>query len=175
MRRAKPILQISDEELKMSKVSSKTLHLIHFYNSDGFVHYVSEVVGRADCRVADVVRSLADITMESVGVLPSSVDPTLLERILVPGRDQDRFVEEAVRVSLALPTWLNNIWMNSPLRDSAIWTGVRVKSPGALSGLNSDEVRIVPGGLKATWETDRLRRRKAWEKHRQILPLGVSV
>ena len=159
----------------MSKVSRKTLRLIHFYNSDGFVHYVSEVLERADCRVADIVRSPADVTKDSIGVLPSSVDPRLLDLILVPGPAQASFIEEAVRVSLALPTWLHNIWMHSPLRDSAIWTGVRVNPPGALTGVNPEDVSLVPGGLKLTWEKDRVRRRKAWERYMQILPLGVAV
>ncbi len=162
-------------EMARFKVTEKTLGLIHFYNSDGFIHYVSDILQGADCRVADIVWSPSDITNETVGIHPRSVDPALLRRIQHPSPAQDSFMEEAVRVSLALPTWLNNIWMFSPLRDSAIWTGVRVKPPGELSGLKPEEVSIVPGGLKSRWEADRLHRRQVWESVRQILPLGVQV
>jgi hypothetical protein len=149
--------------------------LIHFYNSDGFVHYVSEVLQGADCRVADVVRSLEDITRGTVGLLPESVEPGEFRRIQSPGPHQIPFAEEAVRVALALPTWLNNIWMNSPLRDSSIWTGERTRPPGVLSGIDDGQVTLTPGGLKARWESDRLRRRRAWKADRVLLPLGVQV
>lgn len=158
-----------------NKASNKTLRLIHFYNSDGFIHFVSEVLSGADCRVADVVRSLKDLNNRTVGIHRESVGPDAFRRLQIPGPHQVAFAEEAVRVSLALPTWIDNIWMNSPLRDSSIWTGERAKRPGGDHVLDAGQMTNIAGGLKARWECDRLRRRKAWEADRVILPLGVQV
>ena len=158
---------------------NKTLRLIHFYNKDGFVHYTSSVVPGLreppDCRVADVVRSLDDVCDRTVGILPSTVAPETLREVMSPTAMNLAFVEEAIRVALALPTWINNIWMNSPMRDSAIWTGERTVPPGVWSGIDPGEIALSPGGLKAQWRADRERRRKAWETDRLILPLGVKV
>lgn len=158
-----------------NKASKETLRLIHFYNSDGFIHYLSEVLSGADCRVVDVVRTLEDINDRTVGILPESVGPDVFRRLQTPGPHQVAIAEEAVLVSLALPTWINNIWMNSPLRDSTIWTGEQANLPGGDDVFDNGQAAITPGGLKARWEADRLLRRKAWAADRVILPLGVRV
>lgn len=97
---------------------------IHYYDVEhtipdkGWLHYTSRVPGweGVDARVADVVRSVADVSPDTVGFLPDQV-PTdrpspRIVRLLV---------EEAVRVSQFGPTWLDRIMTRSPIRDHDLW------------------------------------------------------
>jgi hypothetical protein len=54
------------------KPALKTLRLIHCYNNDGFLQYANPLLDGADCRVHDVVRTMADRPFEAA--LPGSVN-----------------------------------------------------------------------------------------------------
>jgi hypothetical protein len=97
---------------------------IHFYDVEhtipdkGWLHYTSRVPGweGVDARVADVVRSLVDVSPDTVGFLPDKVPtdrPTpQIARLLA---------EEAVCISQFGPTWLDRIMTRSPMRDHDLW------------------------------------------------------
>ncbi len=93
---------------------------IHYYDVDpaapgtGWIHYRSRVPGWEDveARVADVVRRITDVSADTLGFLPGTVPPG---RPTPPVIRQ--LAEEAVRVSLSGPTWLQRIMM----RDRGRW------------------------------------------------------
>jgi hypothetical protein len=101
-----------------------TAEQIHSYDVEprvpdkGWVHYTSRVPGweGVDARVADVVRSLEDVSSQTVGFIPDRVPPGLPSP-----RTRLLLAKEAVRVSLFAPTWLDRIMTRSPLRDHDLW------------------------------------------------------
>jgi hypothetical protein len=99
------------------------LRQVHFYDvipgqTQCWVHYLSKVYEGADCRVLDVVRDLSDLTAETLQFLPN----TLRSKYKRPSPAAQRaFMEEAVRVSLAGPTFLDNVMVRSPFRNSEDW------------------------------------------------------
>jgi hypothetical protein len=113
------------EHIFLKGVTAMTAEQIHYYDVEeavpdkGWAHYTSRVPGweGVDCRVADVVRGVEDVTFDTVGFInPPSVD----------GQPPDpltsrRLAEEAVRISRFAPTWLDRIMTRSPLRDHKRW------------------------------------------------------
>jgi hypothetical protein len=102
-----------------------TAEQIRYYDGEetapdlGWVHYTSRVPGweGVDCRVAEVVRGVEDVTSDTVGFINAP---------LVDGQPPGpltlrRLAEEAVRVSRFAPTWLDRIMTRSPLRDPERW------------------------------------------------------
>jgi hypothetical protein len=97
---------------------------IHFYDVEntipdkGWLHYTSRVRGweGVDVRVADVVRSLEDISFETVGVIGDTMPTNRWSPQIIR-----LLAEEAVRVSKCGPTWLDRIMTRSPLRDNESW------------------------------------------------------
>lgn len=97
---------------------------IHFYDVEpdlpdkGWIHYTSRVPGweGVDARIADVVRSAEDVNPDTIGYIPDQV-PTNQP----PPQTVRLLIEEAVRVSLFGPTWLDRILTRSPFRDHDLW------------------------------------------------------
>lgn len=95
---------------------------IHYYDTDtGYIHYVSEVIPKLECRVADAVRSFDDAMIapvEAVQFIPNFHGDDKSEQIR---RHIRELVREAVTVSNKGVLFMDRIMNNSPLRDSDGW------------------------------------------------------
>ncbi len=82
----------------------------YYDHPNGWIYYASLVSPGTDCRVSDVVRGLADVNRNTLGVTgaPPTGDPLAM-------------AAEAAAVSRVAPTWLDRIMTRSPLRDHDAW------------------------------------------------------
>ena len=126
---------------------------IHFYDTDtGYIHYVSDILPKLECRVYDGVRTFEDALLDqrnAVQFIPNSygnVSPEQLREHAL------KLFQEAVSVSNKGVTFMDRIMKNSPFRDNDAW-------------LNQPEGR-------ALFLSQRQERLKAWRDQRSSLTAG---
>ena len=126
---------------------------IHFYDTDtGYIHYVSDILPKLECRVYDAVRTFEDALLDerhAVQFIPNSfgnVTPDQLREHAL------KLFQEAVSVSNKGVTFMDRIMKNSFLRDNDAW-------------LNQPEGRVL-------FLSQRQERLKAWRD--QSRPLSAD-
>lgn len=96
---------------------------IHFYDTDnGYVHYVSDIIPKLECRVYDAVRKIEDAFLDQEAavqfILDRSEHLTTHQKIQEQGQS---LLLEAVVVSKKGLRFMDNVMKNSPLRDNDAW------------------------------------------------------
>lgn len=95
---------------------------IHFYDTDtGYIHYVSDILPKLECRVYDAVRTFEDALLDkrnAVQFIPNSygnVTPQQLHEHAL------KLFQEAVSVSIKGVAFMDNIMKYSIVRDNDAW------------------------------------------------------
>lgn len=94
----------------------------HFYDTDtGYIHYVSDILPKLECRVYDAVRNLIDSLLDpqnAVQFIPNSYGNVSHEQLREHGLE---LFQEAVSVSKKGVAFMDKIMKNSPFRDNDTW------------------------------------------------------
>lgn len=95
---------------------------IHFYDTDtGYIHYVSDILPKLECRVYDAVRTFEDALLDqrnAVQFIPNSYGNVSPEQLREHAFE---LFQEAVSVSNKGVTFMDNIMKYSPLRNNDAW------------------------------------------------------
>ena len=94
----------------------------HFYDTDtGYIHYVSDILPKLECRVYDAVRTFEDALLDqrnAVQFMPNSYGNVSPEELREHALN---LFQEAVSVSKKGVTFMDNIMKNSPIRNNDAW------------------------------------------------------